>query len=57
MDVWQTPAVAVERVIDLRLRTRYEMLPIVIAQNHPEIETLEAGVGVLKFGLEGGIVH
>ena len=57
MSVRQAPAIAVERVIDLRLRAGQEVLPIVIAQNHPEIEALQAGVGRFKFVLEGGIVH
>jgi hypothetical protein len=57
MDVWQAPTVAVEGVIDLRLRPGHEVLPIVIAQNHPEIDVLQASVGALKFVLEGGIVH
>jgi hypothetical protein len=39
------------------LRPGHEALPIVIAQNHPEIDVLQAGVGALKFVLEGGIVR
>jgi len=57
MDVRQAPAVAVKRIVDLRLGAGHEVLPIVIAQNHPEIEALQEGVGLCKFVLEGGIVH
>src|SRR5947209_999530 len=50
MGVRQAPAVAVERVIDLRLRASQEVLPIVIAQNHPEILVVTDSVDGLKWG-------
>jgi len=57
MGVRQSPAFALERVIDFSLGAGHEVLPIVIAQNHPEIDALKVGVGLLKSCLEGGIVH
>jgi hypothetical protein len=57
MDVRQAPALALERVRDLRSRPGQQVPPIVIAQNHPEIEAVKVGVGLFKVLLEGGIVH
>lgn len=57
MGVRQAPAGTFEGVIDLRLCPNPETLPIVIAQNHPEIHLLKQRVRSFKFLLELGIVH